>query len=107
MPTEAALKDEFPRCGETDLERRETGSTLNHSNDVGEVSPVARTDTDVRPVGDEEKANGLTKSISLPDLKAVASNALSRTVSRITNRDIVDPGPAPGTKNAHNSPQIN
>src|ERR1700754_2011682 len=87
----------LPDAGKTNLEKRENGSTSDNSNYVGYLGQGPNlAAADIRLMSDTEKNSGLARSTSLPELKAVASNALSRTVSRLTNRDIVDPGPAPG-----------
>lgn len=43
----------------------------------------------------EGKENDLSQIRSLPELRQGVSNTLTKTISRLTNRDIVDPGPAP------------
>ncbi|KIX09633.1 uncharacterized protein Z518_00714 [Rhinocladiella mackenziei CBS 650.93] len=47
------------------------------------------------PKGKDEGNLDLSKHTSLPELKQVASNTLSRAASRLTTRSIVDPGPPP------------
>jgi hypothetical protein len=84
-------------AGKTDLEKRESSSTSDNRNDVDGFIPIpAQGAPEFQDTTNEKQGNGLTRSTSLPELKAVASNALSRTISKITNRDVVDPGPAPG-----------
>lgn len=61
---------------------------------------VLEKDAIVHPTDDGGGAGqlGLVKHTSrgtLPELKEVASHALSRVASRLTTRDIVDPGPPP------------
>lgn len=56
-----------------------------------------------RPDFDGRSAEGLddltldkqTSRGTLPELKHVCSNALSKVASRLTTRDIIDPGPPP------------
>jgi hypothetical protein len=79
-------------AGVGDLEKQENPASSDDSIDAA----GDRHDTEVVNGSVQEKENGLTKVTSFPQLRAVASNTLSRTFSRITNRDIVDPGPAPG-----------
>ena len=79
----------LPNAGKVDLEKYQTGPPSDNSDNVVERTPG------IRSIKGEEKVNDLTKTTSLPELKAVASNTLSRTISRITNRDVIDPGPAP------------
>ena len=73
-------------------ETSETASISDNSNDI--VEPISER-PEILSTKYEEKEIGLSKVTSLPELKAVTSKTLSRTVSRITNRDVVDPGPAP------------
>lgn len=88
----------FPDAGKTNLENVENDPTLENSRYIGHNKQRLTRDVgDPDMLSDVEKDNGLARLTSFPELKAVASNALSRTVSKITNRDIVDPGPAPGT----------
>lgn len=86
----------YPDAGKVDLEKWETASTADTINDAQvPISNLAENQS----IKDDEKDYGITRLRSRPELKAVVPTALrptlSRTVSRITNRDVVDPGPAP------------
>jgi MFS family permease len=81
-------------AGIRDLEKQEKPASSGDSIDA--AGDYHATEVANGSVQTTEKDDGLTKVTSLPQLKVVASNTLSRTFSRITNRDIVDPGPAPG-----------
>ena len=53
------------------------------------------------PEQEDTQYNDLTKQVSRgSELKKVASNTLGKVASRLTTRDIIDPGPPPdgGTK---------
>ena len=46
-----------------------------------------------------EKNAAVANQAVLPELSQTVSNALSRVATRMTNRDVVDPGPPPGRCN--------
>ncbi len=86
----------YPDAGKADLEKWATASASDNINNAVET---ASRQLEIRSIKNEEQDYGTTRLTSRPELKAVVPTALrptlSRTVSRITNRDVVDPGPAP------------
>ena len=71
--------------GDSDTEVDSPSSSYKENATTPEISKDGRKTNDT----------DLSRITSLPELKQVASNALNKTYSRLTNRDIVDPGPAP------------
>lgn len=86
----------YPDAGKVDLEKWETASTSETINDA--QVPISNL-PECPGIKDEDKDDGITRITSRTEVRAVVPAALrptlSRTISRITNRDIVDPGPAP------------
>lgn len=61
---------------------------------VSDISPHDQTESHEYEAEDKVERPA---SLELTRTESKASQALSRVTSRITNRHIVDPGPAPGT----------
>jgi hypothetical protein len=75
------------------------GEREKEKDDVDAIHHAAPERHDHNPgheeAGDAVPVHDLAQQTSMPDLRKVASNTLSRVASRLTTRDIADPGPPP------------
>ena len=68
-------------------------TSIMSSRDISEYEKdvIEYRDTEGKAAGNP----GLTQKASRPELKRVASDTLSKVASRLSTRDIIDPGPPP------------
>lgn len=87
----------LPSLGRRHTSTRNTAFSMS-SQDISENEKDVRENQNhsLGGLGGKDARNpDLTKQTSLPELRQIASNTLSRVASRLTTRSIIDPGPPP------------